>query len=186
MKKLLVFLHGAGGTKDSFADVATDLANYFYAELITFNAPIPFKNGFTYMNKVYVDGVRTPVESDYQNSLIFLKNKILSYSIDPRNIIVVGHSQGGQMATCLGMQLPFYKTISICGDFPRRFSYSVLPNHCEDILLINGARDNYLSEDRKSSYKILDDLHLNYRFVVGENIEHFSFTADDIISCLES
>ncbi len=176
-KTVILFLHGAGGTKSSFAEFVADAAKFYDAEVVAFDAPIPFNDGFTYMRKDVIDGERVARESDYRDSMEFLKNKILGLGVAVENIILIGHSQGGQMAICLGMLFPFKKAISIVGDFPRAFTYELADDFCRDCVLIEGGNDTYITDSRKKSFEVLP-----YKFphFVAENVEHFAFNFSDI------
>lgn len=175
MKKL-IFLHGAGADKSAYSGLMQKIAQNFNVDLAVFNAPFPHptkKSKFVWFNKVEVNGRRDAVEEEYFYSLEFIKDKLKELNADLRDIILMGHSQGGGMAIHAGLELDLGAVISICGDLPYNIKYN---NHSvTPIYWLEGGKDSYINEQRKFSYKFLESVKadLHYKILPCSTLKDF-------------
>jgi predicted esterase len=167
---ILIFLHGKGADKSAYHDEIEKLASDVGAEVISFNAPFlhPEKqNKYVWFNKFEQNGRRDAVTHEYSASLRFIKERLRQLPYPLSDIVLVGHSQGGGMAVSVALELNLKCAISICGDLPYNLTYQ--NNSKTPIYWLEGGSDEYISQERKDSYKILENLgvDLDYRVVSG-------------------
>ncbi|MEE6206744.1 MAG: hypothetical protein VZR95_01660, partial [Alphaproteobacteria bacterium] len=90
MKKL-VFLHGSGSDKNAYSDLMYKIAEFYNADLITFNAPFkhPEKvDKYTWFNKFENGGRRDANIEDYTYSLQYIKEELNNIHTDTKDIIL--------------------------------------------------------------------------------------------------
>lgn len=175
MKKL-VFLHSAGSDKTAYHDLMIKLADLFKAELVCFNAPLshPTEKGkFIWFNKVVQNGRRDAVREDYFESLNYIKDNLKKISKDTKDIILVGHSQGGGMAVHVGLELNLEAAISFCGDLPYNIEYH--NNSQTPIYWFEAGKDGYIDDNRKASYKLLNEIGERLHYQILPDSTHTEF-----------
>ncbi len=180
MKKL-VFLHGAGSDKNAYNDLVVKIAKIFAAEPISFNAPFPHPtkpNKYVWFNKIEQEGRRDAIVEDYYKSLEYIKEKLQKRSLDFDDIILFGHSQGGGLAVHIGLELKLNKVISVSGDLPYNIEYK--KKAYTPIYWFEGAKDTYINQNRKDSYKILQKIDADLHYKILPNSNHNNF-ADDLL-----
>lgn len=177
MKKL-VFLHGSGSDKNAYSDLMYKIARFFNANLITFNAPFkhPDKpNKYKWFNKFEYNGRRDAIVEEYMYSLEYIKGQLKNLDTNTKNIILIGHSQGGGMGVHIGLEMELSSVISISGDLPYNISYKKLTN--TPIYWLEGGKDTYIDDNRKKSYQLIANNN-NFHFLVLENSTHSDFEND--------
>ena len=177
MKKL-IFLHGSGSDKNFCNSLMHKIADFCCADLITFNAPFehPEKiNKYRWFNKIAVDGRRDAVVEEYMYSLQYIKNKINELCLDTKDVILIGHSQGGGMAVHIGLELELSTVVSINGDLPYNISYK--KNTKTPVYWLAGEKDTYIDDNRKKSYKLIQENN-NFHFLMLKNSTHKDFEND--------
>ncbi len=184
MKKL-VFLHGSGSDCNAYNDLLKTTANHFNADLFTFNAlfPHPEKSmKYKWFNKVEHNARRDAIVGEYMHSLQYIKEMLSNIDVDSKNIILVGHSQGGGMAVHVGLEIPLSCVISINGDLPYNISYK----HKSDtpIYWFESAKDTYISQERKTSFHLIQN-NKNFYYTKLPNSTHNDF-AEDFMNILQS
>ena len=168
----LVYLHGSGLDQTAYADVVKKVADYFKAEVYTFDAPIKHeKKGFKWFNKVECNGRRDAVKEDFENSVKFIKDKIKGLDVPNEEIILFGHSQGGAMAVAVGLELKLNKVIAVCADMPYNLSYP--KSGQTPIYWFECGKDGYINRERQKSYHLLPKARL--KFQVLPNSQHLNF-----------
>ncbi len=180
MKKL-VFLHGAGADCCAYHDLMSEIAQYFNVELISFNAPFshPIKeNKFVWFNKIAQNGRRDAVCEDYFASMQYIKNKLLELNIDLREVILLGHSQGGGMAAHIGLELDLGAVIAMSADLPYNMTYG--NNTKTPIYWFEAGQDSYIDDNRKASYKLLQQIGADLHYQILPNSSHNEF-ADELL-----
>lgn len=183
MKKL-VFLHGSGYDKDGYGDLPLKVAEQFGAELVSFNAPFPHTkktDKFMWFNKFEQNGRRDAVEEDYAYSLQYIKDKILGLGGDTKDIILFGHSMGGGMAVHVGLEIELAMVISVVGDMPYNLQYKTSSH--TPIYWFESAKDTYIDDNRKNSYKLLD-AGTNFHYGILPNSTHSEF-GDDLLLAIK-
>jgi len=178
MMKKLVFLHGSGADKNAYHDLMMDIAHYWNAELISFNAPFnhPDKpNKYKWFNKFENNGRRDAIIEEYAYSQQYIKERLNSLQAKPEEIILIGHSQGGGMAVHVGLEMELAGVISINGDLPYNLSYDKKTN--TPIYWFESGRDTYIDANRKKSYQRISN-NDNFRFLMLENSTHNDFKDD--------
>lgn len=175
MKKL-VFLHGSGSDKNAYSDLMHEIAKRCKADLISFNAPFkhPDKpNKYKWFNKFENDGRRDAIVEEYVYSLEYIKEQL--NNLNTKDIILIGHSQGGGMAVHVGLEMNLSSVISINGDLPYNISYKKKTN--TQIYWLESEKDTYIDDKRKKSYQLIsnnDNLHL----LTLKNSTHNEFEYD--------
>lgn len=177
MKNLVVFLHGKGGDKTVHADFLKTFGIQEQADILTFNAPFSYKDGYLWFSKERKEGIRYANKQEFEHSIEFIMDKIKKTDIPLENIIVLGHSQGGCMAMALGLLYPFKKVIGICGDLPYDLTYQT-GHVCQNIVWVEGGSDTYLSDDRKQSYQILNKKGIKFYYIKSPHTGHNQFSSD--------
>ena len=180
MKKLLVMLH----CKNSFVgdpiyrnteEIAKLLAKKYNAEILAFNSILPYKEAYTWFEKV--DG--EIVSDSFVKSFDYAKSKISHYveenGIKPENIIIFGRSQGGFMAICLGIELGVGKVVAMAADIKAELVNAAKTEGCPEIIWIEAGKDKYISAERRGSYKDLQKLGIAVDYRVSEDAEHSYF-----------
>ncbi len=177
MKKL-VFLHGSGSEKNAYYDLMQIVARHYNAELIAFNAPFkhPDKpHRYIWFNKFENNGRRDAIVEEYMYSLDYIKRQLKNIDTDTKNIILIGHSQGGGMAVHLGLEMELSSVISINGDLPYNITYKKLTN--TPIYWLESEQDTYIDSHRKKSYQLILPNN-NFHFLTLPNSTHKNFTDD--------
>lgn len=172
VNKILIFLHGKGADKSAHQQFMQNLAQQYNAELIAFNAPSAYKDGYSWFFKT--NGELNTYE--FEQSISYIKTKIFKilekYQLTPQDVILCGHSQGGMMSIYAGLMLNVAKIISICGDFIDYEPYSQQFNREIAIFWIEGGQDSFLNEQRKSSYQILQHKTDNLHYIINAQTHH--------------
>ena len=177
MKKL-VFLHGSGSDKNAYSDLINEIAELCDADLITFNAPVkhPEKpNKYKWFNKYEKNGRRDAIIEDYTYSLEYIKEQLNNLHTNTKNIILIGHSQGGGMAVHVGLEMELSSVISISGDLPYNISYKKVTK--TPIYWLEGEKDTYINDNRKKSYQLIANNN-NFHFLTLKNSTHNDFKDD--------
>lgn len=177
MKKL-VFLHGSGSDKNAYGDLMHEVIKFCDADLITFNAPFkhPDKiDKYRWFNKFEKDGRRDAVVKDYTYSLQYIKEQLNNLHTDTKDIILIGHSQGGGMAVHIGLEMELSSVISISGDLPYNISYKKITK--TPIYWLEGGKDTYIDDNRKKSYQQILNNN-NFHFLILKNSTHNDFKND--------
>ena len=177
MKKL-VFLHGSGSNKNAYSDLMCEIAELCDADLITFNAPFkhPEKtNKYKWFNKYEKNGRRDAIIEDYTYSLEYIKEQLNNLHTNTKNIILIGHSQGGGMAVHVGLEMELSSVISISGDLPYNISYKKVTK--TPIYWLEGEKDTYINDNRKKSYQLIANNN-NFHFLTLKNSTHNDFKDD--------
>ena len=184
MKKL-VFLHGSGANKDAYSNLMKIVAHHFNAKLLSFNAPFEHTEKamkYKWFNKIENGGRRDAVENEYAYSLQYIKKTLLSIDTNTKNIILLGHSQGGNMAVHVGLEIPLKCAISINGDLPYNITYENISN--TPIYWFESKKDTYINQERKNSYTLIKNIN-NLYYKKLPNSTHNDFS-DDFIKVLQS
>lgn len=183
MKKL-VFLHGSGYDKNAYNVLMHEVAKSCGADLICFNAPFKHPNKFdkyTWFNKFEKDGRRDAVIEDYAYSLQYIKEQLNNLHIDTKNLILIGHSQGGGMAVHIGLETELSSVISICGDLPYNISYKKVAK--TPIYWLEGGKDTYIDDNRKKSYQLIENNN-HFHLLRLMNSTHSDFS-DDFLKIID-
>lgn len=181
MRKL-VFIHGSGYGKDDYGDLPEIIAKQFEAELVSFNAPFVHpkkKDKPTWFNKIEQNGRRDAVEKEYYYSLEYIKDKIKSLDAKPEDIFIFGHSMGGGMAVHVGIEMELGGVISVVADMPYNLQYKTSSH--TPIYWFESAKDTYIDDNRKQSYKLLDK-NTNFHYGILPNSTHGEFRDDLIVA----
>lgn len=177
MKKL-VFLHGSGADKNAYSDLMNEIAEYCDADLVTFNAPFkhPDKpDKYKWFNKFEKNGRRDAIVEEYMYSLEHIKEQLKNLDKDTKEIILIGHSQGGGMAVHIGLEMELASVISINGDLPYNISYNKITK--TPVYWLEGGKDTYIDNDRKKSYQLIANNN-NFHFLTLKNSTHSDFKND--------
>ena len=177
MKKL-VFLHGSGSDKNAYNELMLTIAQRFNTDLISFNAPFKHldkPDKYKWFNKFENDGRRDAIVEEYIYSLQYIKEQLNNLHTDTKNIILIGHSQGGGMAVHIGLEVELSSVISISGDLPYNISYKKLTK--TPIYWLEGGQDSYIDDNRKKSYQLIVNNN-NFHFLTLKNSTHNDFRDD--------
>ncbi len=181
MKNLLIFLPGKGSNReDENKDIfVNDVASRYKAEVLKLKAPIEYAPGkYCWYSKKEVS--QDAIESDFKMSIKYVE-KFINKEIEKRNIgwdnvILLGYSQGGVIAIEAGL-LNYAKTvITVCSCIPYNVNYDNLSsNKATPIYWIEGGKDDYISQQRKDSYKLLLSRGINLTYNKKEKLTHTGF-----------
>ena len=175
---IIVFLHGKGSDNSAYRTQTKKLADNLSAEYISFNAPLrhPEKiNKFLWFNKIEQNNRKDAIEAEYLFSMQYLKEKLQQLNCPLSDIIVIGHSQGGGMAVHIGLELNLKAVFSICGDLPYNLEYT---NKSQTpIYWFEGQNDNYINQERKDSYKLLQQTNTDLHYKTIKNCSHIEIDA---------
>ncbi len=184
--KTIVFLHGAGFDCQAHCDLMQKIASYLNAKLISFNAPIPHptkENKFIWFNKVAQNGRRDAVVSDYEISLLYIKNRLKNLSVDLKDIILIGHSQGGGMAIHVGLDLDLRAAVSMSADLPYNIQYE--NKSSTPLYWFEAGCDGYIDDNRKASYQFLNQIGADLHYQILPTSTHNEF-ADELLSAIQN
>lgn len=184
MKKL-VFLHGAGADCCAYHDLMSEIVQYFNAELITFNAPflhLTKQDKFVWFNKIEQNGRRDAICDEYFASVEYIKNKLQELNADLSEVILIGHSQGGGMAVHIGLDMDLGAVIAISADMPYNIAYE--NNSKTPIYWFEAGQDGYIDENRKASYKLLQQINANLHYQILPTSTHNEF-ANELLSAIK-
>ena len=175
---LLIFLHGKGGNKDSQANFVSDLAQKYKADLISINAPYKssvHEHGFYWFEKDEIDGQRKVRMMEWYCSLVMALSHIISHmrenSIEAKDVILCGHSQGGLIALYCALKLGVKEVITLNSDIPDEVLEDIADNEKVKIKWVQGAKDDFLDEKRKESYIKLPK-NLDFEYIISPNSTH--------------
>ena len=177
MKKL-VFLHGAGSDKNAYSEFMHKVARHFNADIISFDAPYkhPEKpDKYVWFHKFKNDGRRDAVLEEYKYSLKYIKEQLSYLNTEPKDIILIGHSQGGGMAVHVGLEMDIGGVISINGDLPYNISYSKKTD--TPVYWLESGQDTYIDDNRKKSYRLILN-NENFHLLKLDNSTHNEFQDD--------
>ena len=177
MKKI-VFLHGSGADKNRYAELCDTIAKYCGCELVCFNAPFTHyarPDKYQWFGKFENSGHRDAVISDYEYSLRYIKDKILALNCNTKDIVLIGHSQGGGMAVHIGLEKNLGVVVAICPDLPYNIKYDLSGN--TPIYWLEAAKDTLLDDNRKQSYKLLPN-GVDFHYAILPNSGHKDFEND--------
>ncbi|MDD4557152.1 MAG: dienelactone hydrolase family protein [Alphaproteobacteria bacterium] len=167
MKNLLIFLHGKGADQNDKQEFVTELANVYGADILSINAPLAHKQGFKWFNKI--DGI-VP-QSEFSHSLNYVSEIVSKASKDYEKIIFVGHSQGGIIAISAALEFGADVAISLCGDVPQGV---LIPqnNYKTKIFWVEGGKDEFLSSERKETYKFFEKNAYQLNYILSDQSSH--------------
>jgi predicted esterase len=156
---LIIALHGTGMTGQSMFDAIEQAAINQHAILIAPDALRPAGNGFSW---TYRDESKWFVE-------YLIEDAIENHNADPDRVILIGFSQGANIALILGQTHPesFLAVVPICGHYePQIAEASTTP---APFYLITGSRDPW----KKTYIKAKNDFtaaggHVQSRILSGK------------------
>lgn len=191
MSKLLVFLHGKGANCSAHEVLINALAEKLDADVLRFNAPYEnakHPDGFQWFEKINIDGKMQMEVRQFNRSAEYIIEKTEA-ELKKRGqtwdeVIIAGHSQGGLMACHLGLIMSPDKVVSLCGDFPNYMVYERPIDKDVPIYWIEAGKDNFLSQERKDTYKILQDWGCNLHYFISPESSHNRLEAD-IVSLID-
>ena len=184
-QNLLIYLHGKGADKNKHSEFVQNLAIQENADALAFNAPLLYKQGYSWFTSTIINDEKNVSQDDFDNSIEYIMNKVTNTAVDYKNIIICGHSQGAAMALAIGMLHPFKKVISICGDLAYNLNYQV-GNPSKNIIWIEGAKDTYLTDYRKKSFSIIKDKNIDFHYILSTETQHDCFSPDLLQEIVQS
>lgn len=154
-KKLVILNPGYGGTKSDYSYIALNLANNGYM-VVTIQHDLPTDDTLPRIGDIY--RLRKSIWDRGVKSIFFVADKIKKMypQLDYDNIILIGHSNGGDMAMLIANEYPnFAKTVISLDNrrvpFPRSGRPKIFSIRSSD----QPADPNVLpSEEERKKYKI--------------------------------
>ena len=189
-EKILIFLAGKGKEIQEYEGLPEDLAKRFDAELVNVVAPYPHpkpekaaKGKRTWFNKTVNEreqGREDAVEEDYFHSLDIIKNQInelTNHGVNPKDIIIFGHSMGAGLAVHAGLEMELGGVIAVAADVPYNLNYDSGATQTP-IYWFECRNDTVLKDPRrKLSYHLVDN-HPNFHYNILPNSTHDDFGKD--------
>jgi dienelactone hydrolase len=154
-KKLVILNPGYGGTKTDYSYIALNLANNGYM-VVTIQHDLPTDDTLPRTGNIYE--LRKPFWDTGVKSIFFVAAKLKNMypQLDYHNIILIGHSNGGDMAMLIANEYPNFATTVISLDnrrvpFPRSTKPKIFSIRSSD----QPADPNVLpSPEEQTKYKI--------------------------------
>ena len=179
MNRLLVFLHGKGANKSAHGELVNEIARQKKADILCFDAPyknLKHPNGFQWFDKVEVSGTMQMNVRQFNHSADYIIKNIED-ELEKRgqtwsDVILLGHSQGGLMSCYLALINSPSEVISLCGDFPDYLSFECDIDKTVPIYWIEAGKDDYLSKERRETYKILLNWGCNLKYFISPDSTH--------------
>lgn len=175
---LLIFLHGKGGNKNSQADFVSDLVQKYGAELVSLNAPhksMSCQDGYYWFEKDNIGEKRVVRMLEWYCSVAMALSAIVALirekGVSPEDVILCGHSQGGLIALYCGLKLGVKEVIALNSDVPDEILDEIEANEKVKVKWVQGAKDDFLDEKRKESYKNLPK-DLDFEYIISPNSTH--------------
>ncbi len=175
---LLIFLHGKGGNKNSQAEFVSELAQKYQAELVCLNAPYKFladEEAFYWFEKDKIGNKRMVRMPEWFCSVTMALSAMVALmrekKVTAQDVILCGHSQGGLVALYCGLKLGVKEVITLNSDIPDEILEEIEANPQVKIKWVQGAKDTFLDEKRKESYKNLPQ-NLDFEYIISPNSTH--------------
>ena len=167
----IVFLHGKGANRNAHRAFLNELALKHRADLHCFEAPNPYKGGYSWFEKKLIAGHQIVDADSFWKAVDSINTKISDLGLERSQLILCGHSQGGAMACAAALKEPVKTVISLCGDWPENIDCpkSVCP---VKVIWVEGGKDQYLSEARKQSYRRLIAAGADLKYIKDADTEH--------------
>ena len=179
MKKMLVWFHPKGYYHNFISDFVMPLGEKLEADVFAFNAPFAYKSpndgreGFMWYDK---DKNGEIIVSEFEKSVEYAVEKIGEEmerrGISFNDVIFAGNSQGGFMATYLGLVYGADKMIVLCSYVPEEYEFKQDLHKNVPIYWVEAAKEEVLSDVQKETYKILQNMGCNLKYILSEESTH--------------
>lgn len=191
-QKIMFFLSGKGKNLEEYEGLPSEIARQFGAELMPIHAPYPHpkpekaaQGRRTWFNKI-TNKKENREDADieeYMDSLHYIEDRISQYlqaGVNPKDIILLGHSMGAGMAVHVGLEMRLGSVIAVAPDMPYNLQYQIASN--TPIYWFECKNDAVLKDPRrKSSYHLVED-HPNFHYNVLPNSTHDDFGKDLMVA----
>ncbi|MFV0627104.1 MAG: alpha/beta hydrolase [Alphaproteobacteria bacterium] len=167
MKNLLVFLHGKGADQNDKQEFISHLSDFYDADVLSINGAFVHKNGFKWFDKK--DGIAS--QEDFSHSVQYVLEIVSKVSKTYEKTIFVGHSQGGIVAIATALKMSAEIAISVCGDLPQGL---VIPKNNDKTIIywIEGGKDEFLSQERRNTYKFFKQNSYQIKYILSKETSH--------------
>lgn len=182
MKKLLVFFHGFGFDKNNNKEFIDKLADNLDADVFSFNALYPSmreRGGYSWCNHEKINGKRVIIfDDDFNKSVEYIldtiNKEVKKREISWDDLIFCGRSQGAFMANFIGLTTDCnpQMIISLCGLWADNLDITTKINKNVPLYWIEAKYDDVLSRERMDTYKILQDMGCNIKYIIDDNSDH--------------
>lgn len=187
---LLILLHGFGSNEEDLFSFASELPSDYF--IISVRAPkslAPY--GYAWFDikfDMYGNKTTNDVEAlEAKDGIIdFIDEMVAKYPIDPKNINLLGFSQGAILSYAVALTQPekINKVIALSGYFKKELLNDYLPKEAYKHLsffVSHGTVDQVISvEDARKISPILNDLEISneyHEYPVGHGVSPQNFYA---------
>ena len=188
-QKMMFFLPGKGKKLEEYEGLPEHIAQSFGAEFIPLRAPYPHpkpekaaQGRRTWFNKFVNEKENGREDADieeYMDSLHYIEDEInqrLQAGVDPKDILILGHSMGAGLAVHVGLEMKLGSVIAVAADMPYNLQYQVYSN--TPIYWFECKNDTVLKDPRrKQSYHLVKD-QSNFHYGILPNSTHDDFGPD--------
>ncbi|HKL44170.1 MAG TPA: hypothetical protein VJ892_02750 [Candidatus Absconditabacterales bacterium] len=189
--KLLIFLHGFGFDKDNNKESIQQLADGLGVEYFSFNGLFNSQRERGGYSRFGLDRVtkKSIFDDKFYKSIDYINftiNKQLEKrNIERKDIILCGRSQGAFMAIYKGLtnDEKCHSIISLCG-FARE-GININIKSMPEIIRLEAKNDTVLSQERKESYKKLQEDGIKIKYILDKESNHDEISRKGINKIIE-
>ncbi|HRX64027.1 MAG TPA: hypothetical protein P5060_02890 [Candidatus Absconditabacterales bacterium] len=184
--KLLIFLHGFGFDKDNNKESIQQLADGLGVEYFSFNALFDSQRERGGYSRFGMDKITK--KSIYDNKIHksidyidFTINKQLEKrNLKREDIILCGRSQGAFMSIYTGLtnNKKCHSIISLCGFAREGIEINIKSK--PEIIRLEAKNDTVLSQERKESYKKLQQDGIEVNYILDTKSDHDNISQEAI------
>ena len=184
--KLLIFLHWFWFDKDNNKESIQQLADWLWVEYFSFNGLFNSQRERGGYSRFWLDRVtkKSIFDDKFYKSIDYINftiNKQLEKrNIERKDIILCGRSQWAFMAIYkwLTNNEKCHSIISLCGFTKEWIEINIKSK--PPIIRLEAQKDTVLSQDRKDSYKKLQEDWLEIKYILDKKSDHDNISEDAI------
>ncbi len=184
--KLLIFLHWFWFDKDNNKESIQQLADWLWVECFSFNALFDSQRERWWYSRFWLDKVtkKSIFDDKFYKSVDYINftiNKQLEKRhLERKDIILCGRSQWAFMAIYTGLisNEKCHSIISLCW-FAREWIDINIKSKPE-IVRLEAKKDEILSQERKDSYKKLQNDWIKINYIIDEKSDHDNISKEAI------
>lgn len=189
--KLLIFLHWFWFDKDNNKESIQQLTQWLWIEYFSFNALFDSQRERGWYSRFGIDKQtkKSIFDDKFYKSVEYINftiNKQLEKrNLERKDVILCGRSQGAFMSIYIWLtnKEKCHSIVSLCG-FTRdgiKINIESKPH----IIRLEAKNDTVLSQERKDSYKDLQNKWINIKYILDEESDHDNISKQAIEKILQ-